>query len=162
MTGETYRFEDYELDTALYQLRRTGEPVHVEPRALDLLSFLIENRSRVVSKIEILDVVWGDRFVTEAALTTGLRTARRAIGDSGDQQRLIRTVHGRGYQFMGQVTVIASSETVRLDHAGPVGSTPVKSGVERQAIRSVALPTAPESHMRPSGRARLCSRLRTG
>lgn len=135
MTGETYRFEDYELDTALYQLRRAGEPVHVEPRALDLLSFLIENRSRVVSKIEILDVVWGDRFVTEAALTTGLRTARRAIGDSGDQQRLIRTVHGRGYQFMGQVTVIASSETVRLDHAGPVGSTPVKSGGERQAIR---------------------------
>jgi len=135
VTGETYRFEDYELDTALYQLRRTGEPVHVEPRALDLLSFLIEHRSRVVSKIEILDSVWGDRFVTEAALTTGLRTARRAIGDSGDQQRLIRTVHGRGYQFLGEVTVSAGSEAGRIDQVERAGSTAAKSGVERQAIR---------------------------
>jgi pimeloyl-ACP methyl ester carboxylesterase/DNA-binding winged helix-turn-helix (wHTH) protein len=135
VTGETYRFEDYELDTALYQLRRTGVPVHVEPRALDLLSFLIENRNRVVSKIEILDVVWGDRFVTEAALTTGLRTARRAIADSGSQQRLIRTVHGRGYQFMGQVTVTAGTNSTRHTGEALVGSTAAQSGGERQGIR---------------------------
>jgi DNA-binding winged helix-turn-helix (wHTH) protein len=81
MAGETFRFEEYELDVAGHQLRRGGEPVHVEPRAFDLLCHLVAHRDRVVSKNELLDEVWGDRFVSEAALTTALRTARLAIGD---------------------------------------------------------------------------------
>lgn len=79
MATAIYRFETYELDTARFRLRRAGEPVHVEPRAFDLLRYLIEHKDRVVPKHELLDSVWGDRFVSEAALTTGLRTARRAI-----------------------------------------------------------------------------------
>ncbi|WP_416978211.1 alpha/beta fold hydrolase [Streptomyces sp. T028] len=104
MVGDKYFFGQYELDTTRIQLRRSGEPVHVEPRALDLLCHLVRHRDRVVPKNELLDEVWGDRFVSEAALTTALRTARLAVGDTGSAQRVIRTVHRRGYQFIAPVT----------------------------------------------------------
>jgi pimeloyl-ACP methyl ester carboxylesterase/DNA-binding winged helix-turn-helix (wHTH) protein len=130
-----FRFEEYELDTARYQLRKEGEPVHVEPRAFDLLHYLVENRDRVVSKIELLDSVWGDRFVSEAALTTGLRTARRAVADTGSEQRLIRTVHGRGYQFVGVVTSVDGRGETGL-HGDAGTSTPTgHPGDDHQAIR---------------------------
>ncbi|MEF9906985.1 winged helix-turn-helix domain-containing protein [Streptomyces sp. P9-A2] len=105
MEGDRHFFGPYELDTARIQLRRDGEPVHVEPRALDLLCHLVLHRDRVVSKHELLDEVWSDRFVGEAALTTALRTARLAVGDTGSAQKLIRTAHRRGYQFVAPVTV---------------------------------------------------------
>ncbi|WP_033346524.1 alpha/beta fold hydrolase [Catenuloplanes japonicus] len=110
----TYRFGDYELDLGRHQLRRSGQPVHVEPRALDLLCHLIRHHDRVVTKNELLDEIWGDRFVSEAALTTGLRTARLAVGDSGSQQRVIRTVHRRGYQFVGRVSLAGESSVQAL------------------------------------------------
>jgi pimeloyl-ACP methyl ester carboxylesterase/DNA-binding winged helix-turn-helix (wHTH) protein len=137
MAGETYRFGEYELDTGGHQLRRGGEPVHVEPRAFDLLCHLIANRDRVVPKNELLDAVWGDRFVSEAALTTALRTVRLAVGDTGGLQRLIRTVHRRGYQFIAPVTVVRSGPAAGSGRrsgmeAGPAGQPP---GVDRQIIR---------------------------
>ncbi|MBT8226855.1 MAG: alpha/beta fold hydrolase [Dactylosporangium sp.] len=137
MAGDTYRFGEYELDTARYQLYLAGEPVHVEPRALDLLCHLVEHRDRVVSKNELLDSVWGDRFVSEAALTTGLRTARLAIGDTGSQQRLIRTVHRRGYQFVGPTTVVRASVSPGSER-GPRGGPPAagaRTSPDRQTIR---------------------------
>ena len=103
MAGDAFRFGEYELDVAGHRLRRGGEPVHLEPRAFDLLCHLVTHRDRVVGKNELLDTVWGDRFVSEAALTTALRTARLAIGDTGERQQLIRTVHRRGYQFVAPV-----------------------------------------------------------
>ena len=101
---ETYGFEDFELDTASYQLRRGGQPVQLEPKAFDLLLYLIEHRDRVVSKGELLDAVWGGHYVSDAALTTALRTARRAIGDSGSEQRFLKTVHRRGYRFVADAS----------------------------------------------------------
>jgi DNA-binding winged helix-turn-helix (wHTH) protein len=98
-----YRFDGFELDTSLYELRRAGDRVPLEPRAFDVLLHLITNRDRVVSKEELLDSVWGDRFVSEAAVTTVLRNIRVAIGDAGREQRLIRTLYRRGYQFVGDV-----------------------------------------------------------
>jgi pimeloyl-ACP methyl ester carboxylesterase/DNA-binding winged helix-turn-helix (wHTH) protein len=131
VVGDRYCFGDFELDTVHHQLRREGEPVHVEPRALYLLCHLVKHRDRVVSKNELLDEVWGDRFVSEAALTTGLRTARLALGDNGGEQRLIRTVHRRGYQFVAAVTVVETSP--------PVVTVPMvadrPSAAERQVIR---------------------------
>jgi pimeloyl-ACP methyl ester carboxylesterase len=70
---------------------------------LDVLALLIRERRRVVPKEEILDTVWGSRFVSESTLTSRIKAARRAIGDDGTRQELIRTVHGRGYQFVGTV-----------------------------------------------------------
>lgn len=99
-----FRFEDCELDLGRFELRRGGQKTPVEPQVFDLLAALIRERERVVPKEELLDIVWGNRFVSEAALTSRVRAARRAVGDDGRAQRLIRTVHGRGYQFVGEVT----------------------------------------------------------
>ncbi|MEV4714083.1 alpha/beta fold hydrolase [Micromonospora sp. NPDC049374] len=135
--GETYRFGDYELDAFRHQLRRAGSAVHVEPRALDLLLHLVRHRDRVVTKNELLDEVWGNRFVSEAALTTGLRTARLAVGDTGSQQQMIRTVHRRGYQFVGPTTLLAAGPTVGTVRGSDVapGPTGPFTGVESQTIR---------------------------
>lgn len=94
------RFADCELDRARFELRRTGAIVHVEPRVLDLLCYLIDHRDRVVPKTELLDAVWGDRFVSDSALTGCLRDVRRAVGDTGADQAVIRTIARRGYQFV--------------------------------------------------------------
>jgi len=104
MTATLYRFEDCELDLHQFELRRAGDVVHVEPQVLDVLVHLITNRNRLVPKAELLDAVWGDRFVSESALTSRLKEARRAVGDDGQRQSLIATVHGRGYRFVAAVT----------------------------------------------------------
>ena len=133
-----FRFDDFELDPAAFRLRKLGEPSHVEPRALDVLLHLIVNRNRVVGKEELLEVVWGDQFVGDAALTTALRTARLAIGDSGSTQRLIRTVHRRGYQFVGQVVEIAPMRDD--DGAADVLSTPAATA----ALQEIRFCVAPD------------------
>ncbi|WP_092383038.1 winged helix-turn-helix domain-containing protein [Micromonospora phaseoli] len=83
MTDGVFRFESFDLDVVRGRLSCKDRPIHVEPRALALLCHLVKNRDRVVTKAELLDTVWRGRFVTEAALTTALRTARRAVGDDG-------------------------------------------------------------------------------
>lgn len=98
-----FDFDGSELDLDRYELRRDGTVVPTEPQVFDLLALLVRERHRVVTKEEILDAVWGDRFVSDSALTSRVKTLRRAIGDDGRAQRLIRTVHGRGYQFIGPV-----------------------------------------------------------
>ncbi|WP_084124872.1 alpha/beta fold hydrolase [Demequina sp. NBRC 110054] len=116
MTGSLYRFDDFALDTAAYELRRGGDTVRVEPRVFDLLRHLIEHRDRVVTKEELLDELWGTRFVSESALTTALRSVRKAVGDSGGEQRLIQTSHGRGYRFVGEVTQDRLDDPPRPPH----------------------------------------------
>ena len=98
-----YAFDDLELDTGTVELRRAGQVVPMEPQAFDVLALLVEHRARVVTKEEILDTVWGSRFVSESALTTRIKQARRAVGDDGQAQRLIKTAHGRGYRFVGAI-----------------------------------------------------------
>jgi DNA-binding winged helix-turn-helix (wHTH) protein len=105
-------FEDCELDLDRFELRRAGKPRPVEPQVFDLLAVLIRERRRVVPKEELLDTVWGNRFVTESALTSRVKAARQAIGDDGRGQRLIRTVHGRGYQFVAPVNEAVQSDAV--------------------------------------------------
>jgi DNA-binding winged helix-turn-helix (wHTH) protein len=112
-------FEDCELDLDRFELRRAGKIRPVEPQVFDLLAVLIRERRRVVPKEELLDTVWGSRFVSESALTSRVKTARQAIGDDGRGQRLIRTVHGRGYQFVALV-----DEAVQLDAVAGVPPTP--------------------------------------
>jgi DNA-binding winged helix-turn-helix (wHTH) protein len=99
------RFGDVELDGPRRELLRGGRPVHLEPQAVDLLAALIEHRDRVLSKIELLDGVWGHRFVSEANLTTRVKEIRRAVGDDGAHQHTIKNVRGRGYRFVAEVEV---------------------------------------------------------
>jgi len=112
-------FGDCELDLDRFELRRGGQPRPVEPQVFDLLAVLIRERHRVVPKEELLDIVWGNRFVSESALTSRVKAARQAIGDDGRNQRLIRTAHGRGYQF-----VASADEAAQPDPVASVPPTP--------------------------------------
>ena len=98
-----YQFADYSLDVERQELRRGAELVDVEPQVLDLLQYLIRNRERVVSKDDLIEHVWHGRIVSESTLTSRITAARQAIGDSGDQQSLIRTVARKGIRFVGEV-----------------------------------------------------------
>jgi len=99
-----YTFETCQLDPARFELHRAGVAVHVEPQVFEVLVYLLAHRDRVVPKTELLDAIWGDRFVSDSTLTSRLKAARRAIGDDGQGQRLIATVRGVGYRFVAAVT----------------------------------------------------------
>ncbi|MDN5793067.1 MAG: winged helix-turn-helix domain-containing protein, partial [Brevibacterium aurantiacum] len=139
-----YRFGAFTLDPERYELLRDGLLVHVEPQVFDLLCFLIEHRDRVVGKDEILVAVWGDRFVSESALTSRIKSARRAVGDSGDTQHLIRTARQRGYQFVAVVSTIdrpATQQTPGIESASqgaavPAGMKPSTSAFRIQLLGS--------------------------
>jgi DNA-binding winged helix-turn-helix (wHTH) protein len=94
-----YVFGDYALDTGRHELRHAGVPCPLEPQVYDVLLYLILNRDRVVPKQELLDHVWAETFVSEAALYQRLGAARQAVGDSGRTQRVIKTVPKQGYCF---------------------------------------------------------------
>lgn len=131
-----YRFADFELDMDRFELRKNGAPVAVEPQVFSLLALLITNRERMVSKDEIHERIWNGRVVSEAALSSRIRSVRKAIGDDGGAQRLIRTVHGKGFRFVGAVSdgagvapsgassdaesLLRDSATAAPDHTRPV------------------------------------------
>ena len=96
-----YVFADCELDCERRELRRNGTAIHLEPQVFDVLVHLVRNRDRVVTKDELLQAVWNGRVVSEDALTSRISAARRAIGDTGEDQQLIRTVPRRGFRFVG-------------------------------------------------------------
>ena len=98
-----YRFEGYCLDTDRRELKRGAAPVPVEPQVFDILSYLIRNRERVVSRDELIAAIWDGRIVSESALTTRINGARSAIGDNGQEQRLIKTFPRKGVRFVGIV-----------------------------------------------------------
>jgi pimeloyl-ACP methyl ester carboxylesterase/DNA-binding winged helix-turn-helix (wHTH) protein len=110
-----YVFGACELDLDRYELRVAGAVQPVERQVFDVLVVLLRHHDRVVLKEELLDTVWGDRFVSESALSSRVKAARRAIGDDGRDQRLIRTVHGRGYQFVGPVREADPVPAARLE-----------------------------------------------
>ncbi len=99
-----FRFNQVTLDTYQYRLSRAGEPVSVEPQVFDLLVYLIEHRDRVVTRDELLQNLWRGKVVGDAALGVRLKDARKAVGDDGSRQQVIKTIHGRGYQFIAEVT----------------------------------------------------------
>ena len=97
-----FRFADFEIDIARRELRRGGVVVHIEPQVFDLLVHLIRNRDRIVSKDELIEVIWHGRIVSEAALSSRISAARRVLGDSGNDQTLIRTMYKRGFRFVAR------------------------------------------------------------
>src|SRR5580704_16079244 len=105
-----FRFADHVLDVARRELWRSGESIALEPQVFDLLVHLIHNRDRVVTKDDLLDSVWGGRIVSESTLSSRINAARKAVGDSGEVQRIIRTLPRKGIRFVGDVTEAQSAE----------------------------------------------------
>src|SRR5215467_5128407 len=133
-----YLFEDYRLDTDRRELYRATSPISVEPKVFDLLVYVIRNRERVVSKEDLIAAIWNGRIISESALTTCINAARNAIGDSGEAQRLIKTLPRKGIRFIGIVREEAKSAAVT-----PPVATPKPSHT------SLALPDKPSIAVLP-------------
>jgi DNA-binding winged helix-turn-helix (wHTH) protein len=95
--------DDYEIDVERRELRHAQLPVHVEPQVFDLLVYLVQNRDRVVSKDDLIASVWGGRIVSDSTLSSRINAARTAVGDRGEDQKLIRTIPRKGLRFVGTV-----------------------------------------------------------
>ena len=106
-----YRFAEFEIDLSQQELRRLGLAVHIEPQVFDLIVHLVRNRDRIVSKDELIETIWNGRIISEAALSSRINGARRALGDTGADQALIRTLHKRGFRFVGDVQTVGAAET---------------------------------------------------
>jgi TolB-like protein len=116
-----FLFSDHVLDTARRELRRGAEPVALEPQVFDLVIYLLQNRERVVSKDDLLASVWGGRIVSDATLDSRIAAARRAVGDSGTAQSLIRTFARKGVRFVGDVREEANSAGLAPEMAAEPG-----------------------------------------
>jgi DNA-binding winged helix-turn-helix (wHTH) protein/tetratricopeptide (TPR) repeat protein len=114
-----YAFDEFELDDVRRTLRRGDGPVAIQARVFALLLHLIRHRGRVVARAELLREVWPDSTVSEAALSRAVKEARRAIGDDGERQRRLRTLHGEGFEFVGPVLVAGEPATPPEREARP-------------------------------------------
>lgn len=103
LRGNVIRFGEFEIDSALLELRQSGRSVAVEPLVFDLLAHLANNPDRIVTKEELFAEIWSDRIVSDAALSSQIKAARRVVGDDGTSQHTIRTIHGRGFRFIAPI-----------------------------------------------------------
>ena len=106
-----YAFDDFEYDKECRELRRAGMMIPCEPQVFELLGLLIEQRDRVVSKGEIVDTVWDGRFVSDAAVSSRVMAARKALGDDGRKQAFIKTIHGTGFRFISDVDEVTAAKS---------------------------------------------------
>ena len=136
-----YRCEQLELDPTRFELRADGERVHVEPQVLSLLLLLVQNPERMISKDELVEKIWDGRFITDSAIAARMKAARKAIGDDGKAQRLIRTVHGKGFRFVGEVRIEGSPASVAatVQAAPETAASPILVPDLRQGRPSIAV-----------------------
>jgi TolB-like protein len=137
-------FGECVLDTDRRELSRRSESVAVGPQVFDLLIHLIENRGRVVSKDELFDVIWRGKTVSESTLTSHVNFARRAIGDTGEEQRLIRTIPRKGFRFVGDL-----KEASAQNAAKPAASETKPSNAEPAPGTMLSLPDQPSVAVLP-------------
>ena len=112
------RFGSTEVDFDAREVRRAGRVENLEPQAFDVLAYLIDHRNRVVPKPELLDAVWGDQFVSDAAITTRVKEIRQALGDDGRSQSVVRTIRGYGYRFVAEVSPPDEAHSTRSGLVG--------------------------------------------
>ena len=129
-------FGECEIDIERRELRRANSPVHVEPQVFDVLNYLVQNRDRVVSKDDLIASIWGGRIVSDSTLTSRINAARKAIGDSGEGQKLIRTIARKGLRFVGDVRTQAGEN-------GPGDSAATSRGATHDQPRAAPLPERP-------------------
>ena len=135
-----YRFDHFELDLAAVELRAGGEPVRMEPQVFALLALLVANGERLVSKDEIVEKVWDGRIVSDATIASRVKSARQALRDDGNSQKLIKTIHGQGYRFVGTARAARSGAAVVV--AEPSTESDGKSLADLvQGIETVSRPS---------------------
>ncbi len=133
-----FLFADHTLDTDRRELHRGSEAIPVEPQVLDLLICLVQNRNRVVTKDDLIASVWRGRIVSEATLTSRIYAARKAVGDSGQGQRLIRTISRKGLRFVGDVQTQPG-----CDQSVAAADLPPSNGSRGPAHAALPLPERP-------------------
>mgnify|MGYP001813279204 CR=1 FL=1 len=137
-----YRFGDFELDMACFELRENGAAHALEPQVFALLAFLVERRDRLVPKAEIFEKLWDGRVVTDSALTSRIKSARQALGDSGKAQRFIKTIHGKGFRFVADVQLAHGSGPVlpgdNLEEPGVATETSARPSIAVLPFRNLA------------------------
>lgn len=134
-----YRTGDTLIDLDAREIRRGGTTVDVEAKVFDLIALLLVHRDRAIDKRELNSALWGDRPVTDAALSQQLRKARRALADDGDAQRVIRTVHGRGLRWVGPLVEVTESLAPIRAESQPLAPTVTTEPVTTSRLRSRAL-----------------------
>ncbi len=138
-----YRFDSFELDMATVELRRDGAACPVEPQVFALIALLVENRDRLVSKDEIIEKVWDGRVISDSAVASRVKTARKAIGDDGRNQRYIRTIHSRGFRFVADVKVVRGAAMFPATDACqapvPAGARPPAGSTDASSRPSIAV-----------------------
>jgi TolB-like protein len=132
-----FLFDNHTLDTDRRELRRGSTPIAVEPQVFDLLIYLVQNQHRVVSKDDLIASVWGGRIVSDSTLTSRINAARKAVGDSGEDQKLIRTVPRKGLRFVGAVRIQPNG----ADPARAIGPQP--DDIDEQPRAALPLPDRP-------------------
>ena len=128
-----YQFGDFVVDTDIIEVLGPDGVREVEPQVFDVLRYMVEQGDRLVTKAELLDNVWGNRFVSESALTTRIKQARRAVDDNGTTQWAIKTVHGRGYRFVPEVST-STARSVATPPPPPAGDLPDELGTEARRL----------------------------
>jgi TolB-like protein len=129
-----YKFENFELDIDRYELRENGVPVAIQPQVFALLALLVANSDRMISKEEMIEKIWNGRVISEAALSSRVKSVRKALGDDGKAQRLIRTVHGRGFRFVGELDTANEAASDDPGELSPSTDSAGESAVSRPAI----------------------------
>lgn len=132
-----FRFSDHTLDVERRELRRGSDTVGIEPQVFDLLVYLLRNRDHVVSKDDLIAAIWVGRIVSESTLTSRINAARKAIGDSGEEQRLIRTIARKGFRFVGAVQAQTARDAAHVTATGGDSSEPSRPALplpDRPAI----------------------------
>ncbi|MBY0561964.1 winged helix-turn-helix domain-containing protein [Hyphomicrobium sp.] len=135
-------FKDCVLDLDTRELTRGSEAVAIGPQVFDLLAYLVQNRERVVSKDGLLDAVWGGRIVSESTLTSHINAVRKAIGDSGEEQNLLRTIPRKGFRFVGDVRTTRTSDDVGSPKSDLIASREIPEA-------ALALPDKPSIAVLP-------------
>ena len=160
-----FHFSDFEIDLERQELRRSGAIVHIEPQVFDLLVQLVRNRERVVGKDELIDTVWQGRIVSESTLSSRISAARRALGDNGNEQNFIRTLHKRGFRFVGSVEeTVAGDQSATLsqlfdsettgsnDESHAISLAPAANHVESLLDKPADVEAEPSSSVIEDGR----------
>jgi DNA-binding winged helix-turn-helix (wHTH) protein/pimeloyl-ACP methyl ester carboxylesterase len=129
-----YEFGEFALDTRRHELRRGGEPQHLEPQVYAVLCYLLEHRDRLVTSKELIDEVWQQRFITPGTLNSRIKALRQALGDDGASQRVIQTMRGRGFRVVVEVRTVADTHRTSVATAPSNDAAAMGTGARQQIM----------------------------